>query len=333
MRDLKDRWNRLHRGEPSPACAPGLQGIPRRWFARQSAGGGPVGSSRRVGNRCRTVVKVVICLVALCSCAVWGRGTFEDFGAREYPQLETRQAIGGGNYFQIGHLIHKLIYGGARARGFPFHRTEEEAVEQDIATLMKEFGAEESIVPASFVREVHRYIKQYQDRDRALISQVLVRERARLDQVRRILRRDHLPEDLAYMILVESRFLASATSQEGAAGFWQFTESTAREYGMEVNDQVDERLDLSKSTEAASRYIRDLILDFGTGSSVMLAIAAYNSGAETIHRAVRSAKDPIRQGNFWHWYDSRALPAETRAYVPKVIATILVARNPQQFGF
>jgi len=135
------------------------------------------------------------------------------------------------------------------------------------------------------------------------------------------------------MVLVESGFLRESLSEEGAAGFWQFTESTAREYGMEVSEEVDDRLDLSKSTQAASRYIRDLILDFGSGSSVMLAIAAYNGGPEKVRRAIRSVKDPIKQRNFWHLYETRALPQETREYVPKVFAMIIIGRHPDRFGF
>jgi membrane-bound lytic murein transglycosylase D len=198
---------------------------------------------------------------------------------------------------------------------------------------MKEFGAEETSVPPEFVKEVQRFILQYQDRDRDLMLRALVHQRGDLERVQEILRRDLMPQDFAYMAVVESGFLPSSYSQEGAAGFWQFTETTAREYGMKVNESVDERLDLQKSTEAASRYIRDLILDFGTGSSVMLAMAAYNSGPETVRRAMRNVKDPIKQRNFWHLYQTRALPAETREYVPKVLAAIVVGRNPRQFGF
>jgi hypothetical protein len=332
MRDLMDWWNSLQQ----PGIRSRISEIDPRIRRPQDSGGR---NSLRfqgspAGNRCLKSLKVAICLMgALSFSAEWSRGTSEDPGEREPVQLETRQAIGLGGPFQISRLIHKLAYGGGGERGFRFRSAEEEAVEEEISSLMREFGAEDSTVPAAFVRDVHRFIKQYQGRDRALISQVLVRERARLDQVRRILRRDRLPEDLAYMILVESRFLESAISHEGAAGFWQFTETTAREYGMEVNDQVDERLDLAKSTEAASRYLRDLILEFGNGNSLMLAIAAYNSGAETVHRAIRGVKEPIQQHNSWQWFDSRALPAETRAYVPKVIAAILVGRNPQRFGF
>jgi membrane-bound lytic murein transglycosylase D len=135
------------------------------------------------------------------------------------------------------------------------------------------------------------------------------------------------------MALVESGFMPSSTSRVGAVGIWQFTEETARELGMEVDESVDDRLDVSKSTTAACRYMRDLILDFGSGSSVMLAMAAYNSGAEKVRRAVRTVKDPIKQRNFWYLYQIRALPEETRMYVPKVFAAILIGRNPARFGF
>ena len=199
--------------------------------------------------------------------------------------------------------------------------------------LLREFGAEEYDVPPEFLQEVGRFIRQYQVRDHDLVAHALAHDRESLEQIRGILRRDNLPQDLAYMALVESGFLQSSASQEGAAGVWQFTEATAREYGMEVSEGVDERLDLSKSTEAASRYIRDLILDFGAGSSVMLAMAAYNSGPEKVRRAVRNVKDPIKQRNFWYLYQTHALPDETRAYVPKVFAAIIIGRNPRHFGF
>jgi len=112
------------------------------------------------------------------------------------------------------------------------------------------------------------------------------------------------------------------------------TAVTARAYGLRVDSQVDEREDRVKSTVAAAKYLRDLILDFGTGSSVMLALAAYNSGAAAVKQAVvRNVRDPIKQRNFWYLYRRKALPLETREYVPKVFAAILIGRAPEQFGF
>jgi membrane-bound lytic murein transglycosylase D len=101
-----------------------------------------------------------------------------------------------------------------------------------------------------------------------------------------------------------------------------------------VDGVVDERTDLRKSTHAACRFLRKLILEFGNGSSVMLALAAYNLGPAKVRQAVaKTVEDPIQQRNFWYLYRIRALPAETREYVPKVFAAIIIARNPELFGF
>ena len=114
---------------------------------------------------------------------------------------------------------------------------------------------------------------------------------------------------------------------------WQFTPATARALGLRVGGGVDERLDLHKSTRAGCRYLRNLILDFGAGSSVMLALAAYNLGPTRVKQAIAKVDDPIKQRNFWYLYRVRALPAETREYVPKVFAAIIIGRNPDKFGF
>jgi hypothetical protein len=293
------------------------------------------GRLRGLWRRYRVTLCILVCMLAVVASFAdwWGRSTHAT-DPTAIARLETRRAVGGEDYLQIGRLINKLVYGGAGTRQNLAPTDEEkDFIEQEIAGLMREFGAEEYSIPPDFVKAMRVFIRQYQERDRDLIALVLGKERPRMNQVRQILRGDHLPEDLAYMALVESRFLQSSLSQEGAAGFWQFTESTAREYGLVVNEQLDERLDLSKSTQAASRYIRDLILDFGAGSSVLLAMAAYNSGPDKVRRAMRNVKDPIKQRNFWYLYSTQALPAETREYVPKVFAAIIIGRNPQRFGF
>ena len=157
---------------------------------------------------------------------------------------------------------------------------------------------------------------------------------AQLQTIRRILQKEQLPADLAYIPVVESGLETRQVSAAGAVGPWQFTVVTAKTYGLRVDGQVDERKDLVKSTVATCKYLRDLILDFGAGSSVMLALAAYNSGTATVKRAVsRNVRDPINQRSFWYLYRARALPRETREFVPKVFAAILIARNPQHFGF
>ncbi len=155
-----------------------------------------------------------------------------------------------------------------------------------------------------------------------------------LDSMRKVFESKKLPPDLAYMALAESGLINTGVSSAGAAGVWQFTPATARALGLKVGGGVDERYSAVKSTRAAAQYIHQLILEFGAGSSVMLAMAAYNVGPARVKGAIyRLVNDPIRQRNFWYLYRRRALPLETRAYVPKVIAAMIIGRNPARFGF
>ncbi len=206
-------------------------------------------------------------------------------------------------------------------------------VTDEIRTIMAEFGSEVYSVPPELTERVKHYIEQYQGPDRPLIEKALGGAARQFGSVKQVLEQQHLPPDLAYVPLVESA-LGTGQSSAGAAGLWQFTPATARAYGLRVDDEIDERLDVRKSTLAACRYLRELILDFGSGSSVMLALAAYNLGPTKVKQAVmKSVQDPIKQRNFWYLYRTRSLPAETREYVPKVLAAIIIGRDARQLGF
>jgi len=209
----------------------------------------------------------------------------------------------------------------------------EDPVERSIRTLMAEFGAETYSVPPEFVEQVKRFIEHYQGPDRPHIIAALSGSRQDVATIRRILGEAHLPQDLAYMAVVESAVTNGQKSEAGAAGIWQLTAPTAKAYGLRVDRVLDERLDVRKSTVAACKILRELILDFGAGSSVMLALAAYNSGSTKVKQGIRKVTDPIKQRNFWYLYRIHALPPETREYVPKVIAAMIIARDPRQFGF
>jgi hypothetical protein len=206
-------------------------------------------------------------------------------------------------------------------------------VTNEIRLLMREFGSETYSVPPEFTERANHYIQEYQEANRPLIERVLGEAAAETKLVRRVLEENHLPPDLAYVPLVESA-LGDDRSAAGAAGLWQFTPATAKAYGLRVDNEVDERKDILKSTRAACSYLRALILDFGAGSSVMLALAAYDLGPGKVKQAIlKNVQDPIKQRNFWYLYRTRSLPPETREYVPKVIAAIIIGRNPHHFGF
>ena len=256
-------------------------------------------------------------------------------------EIESQIEQGGLDETELDALLRMLRdYEGqaAKLRESVFYRLgfegrEDAFIEREIRALMAEFGAEEYSIPPEFMTQTRLYVDRFRTVDRGLVERALGSRRGDLERMRAIFSEMKLPPDLVYMVLVESSFITQRRSAKGAAGLWQFTPATARAYGLKVGDGVDERFDLEKSTRAAGRYVRELILDFGAGSSVMLALAAYNVGPGKVKRAVRKIRDPIRQRNFWYLYRSRALPRETREYVPKIIAGIIVGRNLDQLGF
>ncbi len=136
----------------------------------------------------------------------------------------------------------------------------------------------------------------------------------------------HLPPGLAYLPVIESAYLPSLTSRAGARGIWQFMHETAVEYGLRVDWWIDERADPEKSAHAAAAYLNDLYRDFNDWP---LTLAAYNAGAGRIHRALRATGGTT----FWDLVDEAAIPRETRGYVPTFYATLLIAMDPDTYGF
>jgi hypothetical protein len=300
---------------------------------------------RRSKRKFRWTTGILLC--ALAAVAAYATWEIRDFKREKLDiddqirAIEAQLSAGMNDSRELDQLIEKLDLYGAQARVLQSNilyrlgvrDSKHDFVKSEIKQLMAEFGAEEYSLPPEFVVQVNRFIRQYQGPDRPHMERALGRARKDLDNMRAAFRSENLPEDLAYMVLVESAFIAGNESAAGAVGLWQFTEVTARAYGLRVDESVDERLDPAKSTTAACRYIRELILDFGSGSSVMLALAAFNLGPGKVKKAVRQVDDPIKQRNFWYLYRVRALPQETREYVPKIIAAIIIGRNPDRFRF
>ena len=139
-----------------------------------------------------------------------------------------------------------------------------------------------------------------------------------------ILREERVPTELAAVVLVESGGQPNALSSKGARGIWQFMPDTARRYGLVVNQQRDERLDIQRSTRAAARYLRDLYGQFGDWQ---LTFAAYNAGEDLVQRAIE------RNGtkDFRLLSSGRSLPLETRRYVPTVINAMQRTKNASGF--
>jgi membrane-bound lytic murein transglycosylase D len=142
--------------------------------------------------------------------------------------------------------------------------------------------------------------------------------------IRAKLRRRGMPEDLLYLAMIESGFNPEARSLAEAAGIWQLIPGTARQYGLRVDETVDERKDAEKSTDAALSYLSYLFNRFG---SWYLAAAAYNTGENRVARIMTEAtgKETGTDADYYRIWDQ--LPGETRDFVPVMIAARRVVEN------
>jgi membrane-bound lytic murein transglycosylase D len=139
-----------------------------------------------------------------------------------------------------------------------------------------------------------------------------------------------MPEDLLYLAMIESGLSPKATSKKAAAGVWQFMPPTAIQFGLRVDEWVDERRDPVKATDAALDYIAFLHDRYG---SWYLAAAAYNAGPSRVDRALKRHGGGRRGDEAVYWEIIDQLPSETREYVPKIIAATTLARQAERYGF
>jgi membrane-bound lytic murein transglycosylase D len=136
-----------------------------------------------------------------------------------------------------------------------------------------------------------------------------------------------LPQDLVYLAMIESGFNNKALSRARASGPWQFMEGTGRMYGLSNDWWYDERRDPEKATRAAARHLADLYRMFD--GDWYLAMAAYNAGAGKIRRAI----ERYDTRDFWELTHGSYLKDETKHYVPKMLAALLIAKHPERYGF
>jgi membrane-bound lytic murein transglycosylase D len=139
----------------------------------------------------------------------------------------------------------------------------------------------------------------------------------------------NMPRELIYLAMIESNFNPTAKSRVKAVGMWQFMSATARQFGLTVGRHVDERKDPEKSTDAALTYLAKLHDRFG---SWYLAAAAYNSGQGTVSKAMKRVLGRTKGTDEDFFRIAKALPKETRDYVPKLIASAKVGSDPARYG-
>ena len=159
---------------------------------------------------------------------------------------------------------------------------------------------------------------------RAEFDSYLVRKRDFEDMISAKLRRRGMPQDLIYLAMIESGFNPDAHSAQDAVGIWQLVPATARQWGLRVDDDVDERRDSEKATDAALSYLSYLYNRFG---SWYLAAAAYNSGENRVGRIMTELTGGERGSDADYYRIWDQLPGETRDFVPVMIAAARVAKS------
>jgi len=174
---------------------------------------------------------------------------------------------------------------------------------------------------------VMKEIKSFQTIERKAFEESYRRSGLYMEMIVGELRKEGLPEQLAWIPLIESAFRPRALSRARALGMWQFIRSTGYRYGLKQDKYVDERMDPVKATRAAIQYMIELHDLFGDWTT---AIAAYNCGEGQVQRVIRAQKVGYFD-SFWDLFAN--LPYETARHVPRFIATLLIVSDPNKYGF
>lgn len=152
---------------------------------------------------------------------------------------------------------------------------------------------------------------------------LLIKRAARfLPQIEQILQEEGVPDDIKYIAIAESGLIPTIVSPAGAVGLWQFMKSTGKEFGLEINDEVDERYHIEKATRAACDYLKKMKSELGNWT---LAAAAYNAGKTGI-------KNQMERQDASNYYDLLLNP-ETGRYIYRIIALKTILQNPKKYGF
>jgi membrane-bound lytic murein transglycosylase D len=192
--------------------------------------------------------------------------------------------------------------------------------------MRQEMRSVHSDIPLVMNQSVSGAVAYLTQHARGYLTSVLERLGKYGPMISKTFREDGLPQDLIYLPGPESAYDPQALSRKGARGLWQLMTATAELYGLKVNYAVDEREDPYKSTQVAARDLKYLYKMFGDW---YLALAAYDSGPGTVQRAIQSTG----YADYWKLRTLHVLPPETESYVPVFLATALIVKDPQAYGF
>jgi membrane-bound lytic murein transglycosylase D len=181
-------------------------------------------------------------------------------------------------------------------------------------------------LPLTVNDEVLSFLNFFQTpKGRDIVETGLRRSGRYRDMIVRVLKEEGLPQDLIYLAQAESAFQPLALSRAGARGIWQFVAYRGQQYGLRRTWWIDERQDPEKATHAAAQHLRDL---YGLFGDWYLAMAAYNCGPGNVQKAI----ERTGYADFWELYKRKALPRETKNYVPIIIALTLIAKDAAHYN-
>ena len=172
---------------------------------------------------------------------------------------------------------------------------------------------------------IQQYINYYQGRGRSTMESGLRRSGLYMKMARQIFKEEGVPVDITWLAQVESAWKPKAMSWAAASGLWQFVPGTGRQFGLRQTAWIDERNGFEQATRASAKYLKSLAARYN--GNWELAMAAYNTGAGNVDRGIARAGT----ASFWAIYPY--IYQETRNYVPNILATILIAKNPEKYGF
>ena len=181
-------------------------------------------------------------------------------------------------------------------------------------------------IPVLVNEDVYFWVHYFKTAGRKIFLKWLMRGEALRQSVQPVLQDHGIPIEFFYLAMIESGFNHKARSSAKAEGTWQFMKGTAKLYGLRINRFVDERRDPIKSTIAAATYLKDLYAELGDW---YLAMAAYNAGPGRIKGAIRRTG----ASDYWALAATPHMPHETKQYVPKVLAALLLASDARGHGF
>ena len=200
---------------------------------------------------------------------------------------------------------------------------EQQVSDEDVAKLENEINSLDFKFTSNQL--IQQFLNYYQGRGRSTMESGLRRSGQYTTMARKIFREEGVPEDIVWLGQVESAWRPTARSWAAASGLWQFIPGTGARFGLRQTAWVDERNSFEKATRASAKYLKWLANRYN--GNWELALGAYNTGEGNIDRAISRAGS----SNFWAVYPYIA--QETRNYVPNILATILIAKNPEKYGF